>query len=48
MRHLLSRMKDDKTGKRALKLVPPGKKRPERLSGTRRRSQERLVPKGIP
>ena len=40
-------MKDDKTGKRALKLVPPGKRRPERLNGTGR-SQERLVPKGTP
>ena len=48
MRHLLSIMKNDKTGKRALKLVPPGKRRPERLNGTRRRSQERLVPKGTP
>ena len=33
-------MKDHNTGKRALKLVPPGKRRPERLKGTGRKSIE--------
>ena len=44
-------MKDDNTGKRALKLIPPGKRRPERLKGTGRRSIEmklKKTSKGIP
>ena len=38
-------MKDDNIGKRALKLIPPGKRRPERLKGTGRRSIEMKLKK---
>ena len=40
-------MKNDNTGKRALKLLPPGKRRPERLKGTGRRSIETKLKKTI-
>ena len=50
---MLSRIKDDNTGEIALKLVPPEKRRPERLKGTGRRGVEtklkkEKVRKGIP
>ena len=36
-------MKEDSTGKRVLKLVPPGKRRPEGPKGTGRSKEEKLI-----